>query len=70
MTAPTALLIVELHAPDPGFTRSLYSIDWILVCRNCTVPNQLPELQARYLYLSLANHSAGCDPRKNSLQTP
>jgi hypothetical protein len=70
MTTSPVLLILELHGPDAGLSRSLSSIGRMPALGTRTLPNASRKLRAAHLHTSPSSVSPRCDRRKNPIQTP
>jgi hypothetical protein len=70
MTTSPVLLILQLHGPVVGLSRSLSSIGRIPALGTRTLPNASRKFRATCLHPSPSSDSPRCHRRKNPIQTP
>ncbi len=70
MTASPVLLIVELHGPDAGLSRSLPSIDSIIALGSRTASDTGRVIRLARLQTSLLSDPTRRHRRINPIQTP
>ena len=70
MTASPVPLIVELHGPDAGLSRSLSSIDSILALGSRTASDASRKIHLARRQALPFSDSTRCDRRINPIQTP